>query len=609
MFGNNFDVLDYWTEYPEVDPLNKCFREEFNNPKYMGIGLLQSIKYPNGTQVRYTFEPNQYYVDKSFPDYKLLAPPYEVKDRDAQYFEDVAFIPFDFHYNQNQIRNYTLPVNPDESGGYSYLFYHVQAEELYTDSPFVSDGNYHVDIQLSGGVNGEDGNKKYPSGANSFVLSGTGGRGNVTIKRIRYKSFPLANYSTGMGVRIKKIEYLDNNIPAEALTRRYEYGKFDGSSITSGFLNDIDNVQTVVYQNVKETEGQNKGYSRYHFRTLFDKPEVMTTLYPELIPVNELRFFNLLSNGLLQKKEIFDKDNHLVQKDEITVNMVPITSAYSYSGNYNGHIFDVMRNGLIQNQTTISKVYTPSGEFTQNSYITRDVNDYNIIYQKNTGTDGNITETNVTYPRTVNTRLWDANLKTVPLITETKVNGTSTDKAEIKFDNTAHYYPTSQISTLPDGSSATLKNVSFDLYDDKGNVVQYTTLPETGAAGIPTTFIYGYYKTFPIAKITGAKLSDIPASLINAIVAASDADADATSSQEAVTEQQLIDALNNFRTDSGMSNFMVTCYTYNPLIGITNIIPPTGLMEIYEYDTLNRLKTVKNTDGNVLKSYEYNNKH
>lgn len=609
MFGNNFDVLDYWTEYPEVDPLNKCFSEEFNNPKYMGIGLLQSIKYPNGTQVRYTFEPNQYYVDKSFPDYKLLAPPYEVKDRDAQYFEDVAFIPFDFHYNQNQIRNYTLPVNPDESGGYSYLSYHVQAEELYTDSPFVSDGNYHIDIQLSGGVNGEDGNKKYPSGANSFVMSGTGGRGNVTIKRIRYKSFPLANYSTGMGVRIKKIEYLDNNIPAEALTRRYEYGKFDGSSITSGFLNDIDNVQTVVYQNVKETEGQNKGYSSYYFRTLFDKPEVMTTLYPELIPINELRFFNLLSNGLLQKKEIFDKDNHLVQKDEITVNMVPITSAYSYSGNYNGHIFDVMRNGLIQNQTTVSKIYTPSGEFTQNSYITRDINDYNIIYQKNTGTDGNITETNVTYPRTANTRLWDANLKTVPLITETKVNGTSTDKAEIKFDNTTHYYPTSQISTLPDGSSATLKNVSFDLYDDKGNVVQYTTLPETGAAGIPTTFIYGYYKTFPIAKITGAKLSDIPASLINAIVAASDADADATSSQEALTEQQLIDALNNFRTDSSMSNFMVTCYTYNPLIGITNIIPPTGLMEIYEYDTFNRLKTVKNTNGNVLKSYEYNYKH
>ncbi|WP_157450634.1 hypothetical protein [Chryseobacterium sp. CCH4-E10] len=610
MFGNNFDVTDYWSQYPEVDTSNKCFREEFNNPKYMGIGLLQSIKYPNGTQVRYTFEPNQYYVDKSFPDYQILAPPHEVKDRDAQYFEDVAFIPFDFHYNQNQILNYTLPVNPDDSGGYSYLFYHVTVGELYTDSPFVpTNGNYFVEAQFSGGVNDAEGHKKYPAGNNSIVMSGTGGRGSVIIKRIRYKSFPVANYSTGMGVRIKKIEYLENNTPVETLTRRYEYGKFDGSSITSGFLNDIDNMQTVVYQNVKETEGQNKGYTKYYFKTLFDKSEVMPTLSPDLIPVNELRFVNLLSNGLLQKKEVFDKDNHLVQKDEITVNMVPITSSYVNLGIYNGHNFEAIRNGLILNQTTISKVFTPSGEFTQNSYLTRDINDYNVIYQKNTGTDGNITETNVTYPRTANPRLWDANLKTVPLITETKVNGTSTDKAEIKFDNTAHYYPTSQISILPDGSSATLKNVSFDLYDDKGNVIQYTTLPETGAAGIPTTFIYGYYKTLPIAKITGAKLSDIPASLINAIVAASDADANATPSQEASTEQQLIDALNNFRIDSSMSNFMVTCYTYNPLIGITNIIPPTGLMEIYEYDTFNRLKTVKNTNGNVLKSYEYNYKH
>ncbi|AZA89122.1 hypothetical protein EG349_20060 (plasmid) [Chryseobacterium shandongense] len=621
-YSGYFGILNFndtsWSEYPAINNIKKCFPKEYENPKYLALGLLRSIQYPNGTEVKYTFEPNQYYVDKSFPDYQSYAPPYEVKDRDAQYFENIASIPFDYHNTdgQPQLGMFTLPSNPDEQGGYSYLFIDTEVQELYTDSPFQpSNGNYVVNINFNSGVSGLDGHKKYPSGSNSFVISGSGGRGVITIKRIRYKTLPLKNYSTGKGVRIKKIEYLENNTVNNTLTRTYDYPMFDGSNATSGFLNNIENVQTVVYKNVKETSGQNLGYSKYYYRTLFDKVEPQQSNPGDslILVGNELRYANILANGLLEKKEIYDNLNNLVQKDTIISKMISLdNSQINVEGYYYGVSVQALRNGLINNQKTISTAYTSSGNYVNTSEITRDVNDFNIVHQKNIGSDGNITETFLTYPwskRTTDPKLWNANITTVPLSVESKRDGVTLSKSETKFDNASHFYPTSQLSFFPDNLSQSLKNASFDIYDDKGNLVQFTAFPDVGSIGVPTTIIYGYNKTLPIAKIQGAKLSDIPASMITAIVNASNEDAAATAAQEAAKEQALIDALNSFRSNGMLQNFMVTCYTYNPLVGLTTMIPPNGMMEFYQYDAFNRLLKVLDVNGNTVKEHQYNYKH
>ena len=236
----------------------------------------------------------------------------------------------------------------------------------------------------------------------------------------------------------------------------------------------------------------------------------------------------------------------------------------------------------------------------------------NIVYEKNTGADGIVSEANITYPRgkyQTDPRLWDANITSVPLIVEGKRNGVVLSKSETNFDNTAHYYPTSRFSFLPDNLSQSLKNTSFDIYDDKGNLVQYTSFPEVGSTGVSTTMIYGYDKTLPIAKIEGAKLSEIPASLITAIVNASNEDGLATVAQEEAKEQALINALNSFKNDAALQNFMVSCYTYNPLIGITTSIPPNGIIELYKYDSFNRLQKTVDVNGNTIKEHQYNYKH
>jgi YD repeat-containing protein len=56
-------------------------------------------------------------------------------------------------------------------------------------------------------------------------------------------------------------------------------------------------------------------------------------------------------------------------------------------------------------------------------------------------------------------------------------------------------------------------------------------------------------------------------------------------------------------------NAQVTTYTYDPLIGVTSITDPKGYTIYYEYDEFNRLKQVKDADGNILSNNQYNYKN
>ena len=154
-----------------------------------------------------------------------------------------------------------------------------------------------------------------------------------------------------------------------------------------------------------------------------------------------------------------------------------------------------------------------------------------------------------------------------------------------------------------------IDDINFDLYDNKSNVLQYTTKDS-----VPTTTIYGYNQTLPIAKITGITyqqlmqifgLNNTPNGYLDLdIVSKSNSDNDSAS------EQLLLNALNSFRNNPALKNYTITTYTYNPLIGVTSITPPSGIREIYLYDSANRLKEIReqSQNGNLLKEFKYNYK-
>ena len=49
-------------------------------------------------------------------------------------------------------------------------------------------------------------------------------------------------------------------------------------------------------------------------------------------------------------------------------------------------------------------------------------------------------------------------------------------------------------------------------------------------------------------------------------------------------------------------------YTYDPVLGKTSEMTPNGLMTSYDYDFMGRLKVIRDDKGNIIKSFEYQNK-
>ncbi|KFF73383.1 hypothetical protein HX13_20730 [Chryseobacterium sp. P1-3] len=205
----------------------------------------------------------------------------------------------------------------------------------------------------------------------------------------------------------------------------------------------------------------------------------------------------------------------------------------------------------------------------------------------------------------------DKNMIEVPLETiTTQAIGNSTktlsktetiypkNQTEANTKTSGLVLPTSVLSYDIQNPNVASTEVTYDRYDSKGNLLQYTTKD-----GISTVIIWGYNQTQPIAKIEGATYGQVQ-SLASAIITASDTDASAAPNND---ETALLSALNTFR--NSLSGYQITTYTYDPLVGVRSITPPSGIRESYIYDSANRLEKVIDANGKVLKEMKYNYKN
>lgn len=144
------------------------------------------------------------------------------------------------------------------------------------------------------------------------------------------------------------------------------------------------------------------------------------------------------------------------------------------------------------------------------------------------------------------------------------------------------------------------KKLTYNLYDDKGNVLQYT--PENG---IPVSIIWGYYKTQPIAKADNLLYTTITAATITNLQTLSNQDFDNCMTSNC-KEQLLRNGLNAFRTAFQAS--FISTYTFNPLVGVTSMTDSKGSASYYEYDNYNRLRFIRDNDQYVIQKNCYNYK-
>jgi len=124
-------------------------------------------------------------------------------------------------------------------------------------------------------------------------------------------------------------------------------------------------------------------------------------------------------------------------------------------------------------------------------------------------------------------------------------------------------------------------------YDKRGNVMEVIT---DSNRNVPTSYVWGYYGNYPVAKVVGTRYSSITAKIDTAAI-------------QLITDDSLLRvALAPLRTITGAQ---ATIYTYAPYVGATSVTDINGRTTYYEYDNFNRLMNVRDFNKNILKSYVY----
>ncbi|WP_190809219.1 hypothetical protein [Flagellimonas sp. S3867] len=127
--------------------------------------------------------------------------------------------------------------------------------------------------------------------------------------------------------------------------------------------------------------------------------------------------------------------------------------------------------------------------------------------------------------------------------------------------------------------------IIYKAYDDHGNVLEASK-----ANGPPISYIWGYNKMYPVAKVENATRSQIEA-LSEFSTGFHAGDGNLTTAEE-----------NALR---GLSGALITTYSYDPLVGVTSITDPSGYTINYVYDSNNRLKEIRDEDNNLVTDYQY----
>ncbi|KAB1229348.1 hypothetical protein [Chryseobacterium viscerum] len=420
-------------------------------------------------------------------------------------------------------------------------------------------------------------------------------------------NFEMIQHSAIKGIpRIKNIKYF-NNLPdnimgfyniTPARIEEYDYNKFDNSGdskylVEGGVLDNLELANPAfIYKNVKVSQGSNIGYTKYYFKApdAYDFDNI-NRIWPN---------YNLTRGGLIDKKEVYNSLNQKVSEDVFDYTIVEYnTPKYLVAPSYVGSNFYIKTTWIKDSKVT-SKNYFDSGVMETKNEVFRNNHNNKPNLERSTSFDGSIKETTYQYAQDKNNqKLISANMTGIPLETTSIIKKNISDtgkimaRSETKYDNAGNKYPSSAVSY--DSQNILASEVTFNRYDIKGNLEQYTT-----KEGIPVSIVWGYNKTQPIAKVEGAAYDQI-AQYVAGIILISEITGN--------SEQNFQNALDDFRNNTNLSSYQITTYLYDSLARMKIMTPPTGIRAVYQYDSVGRLEKIQQEDGKLLKKYEYNYKH
>lgn len=567
----------------------------------------------------------------------------------------VDFLGF-FNNNSSDIQFFTSTQqgqNPSVFPGDKIYYYSQLQKDNYL--PFQLN---NLTVTSQTGTVDRSSNENSLIGLLTQVTYPTGGNLSVQYEN---DDFDLMGISYKLGTaRIKK--FTQNFNDGTTLEKSYSYKLDDGkSSGQVAFFNinrpkiglELNSTAYVLYSKVEEAiTGNGKTISEYsnfnEFPDLLEKLDFLNAAgyatQAELKVLKDTKFpsINVISQshrrGLLTKKTVKDNAGSIIKRELLTYkNYVKDSLAVqkeisNYEGNTGtcgslwGMRYGFYAKNFIKTENVfltkiIKESYLGSSVVAEESNYTYNESNNLMTNNQKILSDNKVTETNYQYPTDLNqTYLTGKNIIGIPLITTSKLKKSISDSGKT-ISKVETIYPTATGSVAGDyvlplsSKSYSLDNiqqtdVTYDKYDNKGNLLQYTT-----SDGVPVSFIWGYFNTYPIVKVVGLSYDTLMSEVFGWVANPEANDApqfvlDSYAPVTPISQQNILNSLDNFRKHSYLKNYHITTYTYDPLVGITSITPPSGIREVYLYDSANRLKEIRqdNSTGKLLKEYKYNYK-
>lgn len=334
---------------------------------------------------------------------------------------------------------------------------------------------------------------------------------------------------------------------------------------------------------------------------------------------------NDILRGRLVSKTVFDSDYKPLVKEEseytyntletLELNYNRIMDTYQHYGSsepinlatfHKSHIL-TERNLQTKKVTT---EYLEGGEKITEMFFEYD-NDYPFLTKQRTIDDnGEISSENfypfqpqVSYQPNIST-LINQNRISAPVLQIAKRDNIQISKSQINYDNFNGRVLPKSISVAKELNDSLIEEGEVVSVDEYGNAEEFLSKD-----GVYSFILWGYKKSLPIALVKGATKNQVlqwynnntGENLIH-IQSASDAD------DSEANENNLKSKLDDLRDAVG-SNALITTYTYDPFVGAKSMTDERGNTIYYEYDTHNRLKYIRDVDGNIVSENNYNYKN
>jgi YD repeat-containing protein len=332
-------------------------------------------------------------------------------------------------------------------------------------------------------------------------------------------------------------------------------------------------------------------------------------------------------NGDLKEYKIYDKIGNLIKKEVFTYNKTDLndqllnaTIHNCYFGASSGicyndfecgtvTLIDVERNKILAykninffkflSSKIVTEYFSGDSVSTSYTYIFSPTN-YTLTREQVSTSTSDLLKTEYKYPSDLSgtyASMSSANILSIPIeITGYRNNGVIKSILNTYKTSGGIFVPemkyivetTSPITnftpfngTVKDSSYNTIPEISFDSYDTKGNVIQYTA-----QNGIKSSFLWDASQTYIMAKIVGAQYSSV-------------------SSQNG--KICTYNSKNLWNTLTGLAtNALITTYSHDPLDGLKQSTDYKGTATYYTYDTFGRLAEIRDDDNRLLKKYVYN---